>query len=74
VTTGMESFLGRLEHRAEGLKRQRALLRREVRSEEQHRKDGTGLVPAPKAPPRLGRGAVVLVCGVIQPSDFLVRR
>ena len=58
VTSGMGNLLGGLEHRAEGLERQRALLRREVRAEEQHREGGTGLVPAPKSPPRLGRGAV----------------
>ncbi len=46
------------EHRAEGLERQRALLPRVVRAEEQHREVGTGLVPAPKSPSRLGRGAV----------------
>ena len=43
---------------AEGVERQRALLRREVWTEEQHREGGTGLVPAPKSPPRLWRGAV----------------
>src|SRR5207244_10751569 len=50
--------MGGLEHRAEGLEHQRALRRREVRAEEQHREVSTGLVPAPKSPPRLGRSAV----------------
>src|SRR2546426_6719212 len=50
--------IGGLEHRAEGLEHQRALLRREVRAEEQHWEVGTGLVPAPKSPPRLGRSAI----------------
>jgi hypothetical protein len=50
--------IGGLEHRAEGLEYQRALLRRESRAEEKHREGGTGLVPAPKPPPRLWRGAV----------------
>lgn len=58
VTSGMGSLLGGLEHRAEGLERQRALLPRVVPAEEQHREGGTGLVPAPKSPPRLWRGAV----------------
>src|SRR5207247_11076960 len=47
VTPGKGSLLGGRQHRAEGLERQRALLRREVRAEEQHREGGTGLVPAP---------------------------
>jgi hypothetical protein len=58
VTSGMGNFLTGLEHRAESLERQRALLRREVRAEEQHRAGGTGLVPAPQSPPCFWRGAV----------------
>ncbi len=46
------------EHRTEGLERERALFRREVRAEEQHREGGAGLVPAAESPPRLGWGAV----------------
>ncbi len=58
VTSGMGNLLDGLEHRAEGLEHQRTLLPRVVRAEEQHREGGTGLVPAPKSPPRLWRGAV----------------
>src|SRR4029453_10455085 len=50
--------LGGLEHRAKGLEHQRALLRREVRAQEEHRKDATSLVPACESPPRFRRRAI----------------